>query len=177
MTQPRETVIVTGSSGLIGSAVVNRLVRRFAVVGFDRAGPPHPPPAAESVPVDLTSEESIREGLARVRHAYGQQIASVIHLAAYYDFSGDDSPLYEEITVRGTERLLSALASFDVGQFVFSSTMLVHAPTEPGRPINEDWPLAPKWAYPQSKVQTETLLREQHGLLPLVLQRIAGVYD
>lgn len=177
MSPSKQTVIVTGSSGLIGSAVVNRLARTFTVVGFDRAGPPHPPPTAESIAVDLASDESVREGLARVRHAYGQQIASVVHLAAYYDFSGDDSPLYEQITVRGTERLLRGLSSFDVGQFVFSSTMLVHAPTEPGRPIDENWPLEPKWAYPQSKVETETLLREQHGLLPLVLLRIAGVYD
>ena len=35
----RETVIVTGSSGLIGSAAVRRLAERFRVVGFDRDGP------------------------------------------------------------------------------------------------------------------------------------------
>lgn len=32
----RGTVIVTGSSGFIGSALVKRLARRFRVVGFDR---------------------------------------------------------------------------------------------------------------------------------------------
>jgi hypothetical protein len=42
MTTPQETTLVTGSSGLIGSAVINRLAN-----GFDQAGPPHPPPAAE----------------------------------------------------------------------------------------------------------------------------------
>lgn len=36
------TVLVTGSSGLIGTAVCNRFGGRFNVVGFDRAGPPHP---------------------------------------------------------------------------------------------------------------------------------------
>jgi len=45
----------------------------------------------------------------RIRYAYGERIASGIHLAAYYDFSGEPSPLYDEITVRGTERLLRAL--------------------------------------------------------------------
>lgn len=173
----REVVLITGSSGLIGSAAVNRLAEQFTVVGFDRDGPPHPPPAAECVCVDLTSDESVREALERVRYAYGERIASVIHLAAYYDFSGEPNPLYEEVTVRGTERLLRALRDFEVEQFVFSSTMLVHAPCEPGERIDEEWPLDPKWAYPQSKLETEQLIREQRDNVPVVLLRIAGVYD
>lgn len=171
------TVLVTGSSGLIGAAVCNRFGRRFSVVGFDRYGPPHPPPSAECVCVDLTSDESVKEAFARVRAGYGERIASVIHLAAYYDFSGAPSEKYETVTVRGTERLLRALQRFDVEQFVFSSTMLVHAPCDPGQRIDEDWPLEPKWDYPKSKVETEELIRAQRGRIPAVLLRIAGVYD
>jgi nucleoside-diphosphate-sugar epimerase len=115
--------------------------------------------------------------MERVRYAYGKRVASVIHLAAHYDFCGEPSPLYEEITVRGTERLLRSLEGFEVGQFVFSSSMLVHAPSEPGRPITEESPLLPKWDYPKSKVETERLLHEIRGNLPLVVLRIAGVYD
>jgi nucleoside-diphosphate-sugar epimerase len=177
MSSQRETIIVTGSSGLIGSAVMSRLAGHFQVVGFDREGPPHPPPSGECVCVDFARDESVAAGLERVRRGYGERIASVIHLAAYYDFSGEPSPKYEEVTVRGTERLLRELAGFQVGQFVFSSTMLVHAPTEPGRPINEEWSLEPKWDYPKSKVKTEELIREQRGDIPAVLLRIAGVYD
>lgn len=81
------------------------------------------------------------------------------------------------MTVRGTERLLRGLQRFYVEQFVFSSTMLVHAPCEPGQRLNEDWPLEPKWDYPKSKVKTEQLIRAQHGDIPVVLLRIAGVYD
>ncbi|MEO8177484.1 MAG: NAD(P)-dependent oxidoreductase [Deltaproteobacteria bacterium] len=172
-----DLVLITGSSGLIGSATVQRLADRHALVGFDRDGPPHPPRAAECVCIALTSDESVREGMERVRYAYGNRIASVIHLAAYYDFSGEPSPLYEQIKVRGTERLMRALQGFDVEQFVFSSSMLVHAPSEPGRRITEDSPLLPKWDYPKSKVETEHLLREKRGNIPLVVLRIAGVYD
>ncbi len=102
-------VLVTGSSGLIGRAVVRSLARSFQVVGFDREGWPHPPREAECVCVDLTSNESVAAGIQRVRYAYGSRIASVVHLAAYYDFSGESSPMYDEITVRGTGRLLRAL--------------------------------------------------------------------
>ncbi|MCI0460814.1 MAG: NAD-dependent epimerase/dehydratase family protein, partial [Gemmataceae bacterium] len=177
MSSQKETVIITGSSGLIGSAVARRFGEPFAVLGFDQEGPPHPPPVAECVCVDLTSDESVAAGLERVRRGYGERIASVIHLAAYYDFSGEPSPKYEEVTVRGTERLLRGLGGFRVEQFIFSSTMLVHAPSRPGRRIDEGWPLDPKWDYPKSKVKTEELIRERRGGIPAVLLRIAGVYD
>jgi hypothetical protein len=40
-----------------------------------------------------------------------------------------------ELPVKGTERLLRGLQDFRVEQFVFSSTMLVHAPSWPRRQI------------------------------------------
>jgi len=177
MDSQKEIVLVTGSSGLLGTATVRRFAEGCQVIGFDREGYPHPPPQAECVCVDLTSEESVQAALDRVRHGYGRRIASVIHLAAYYDFSGEPSPKYEEVTIRGTERLLRGLQRFSVEQFIFSSTMLVHAPCEPGERISEDWPLNPKWDYPKSKVQTEELIQAMRGDIPVVLLRIAGVYD
>jgi nucleoside-diphosphate-sugar epimerase len=174
-----DVVVITGSSGLIGSAVVRRLGARwgdYRLVGFDRAGPPEPPPQAECICIDLTAEQSLKQAMERVRYAYGERIASVIHLAAYYDFSGGASPKYDEITVRGTERLLHALRGFQVEQLVFSSTMLVHAPCEPGQRIDEEWPVEPTWAYPDSKVETEQLIRAERDDIPALLLRIAGVY-
>ena len=177
MNTERDVVIVTGSSGLIGAQTVRRLAARLQVVGFDREGNARPPKEVECICVDVTSDESVRAGMGRVGHAYGDRIGSVIHLAAYYDFSGEPSPKYEEITVRGTERLLRELKQFHVEQFVFSSTMLVHKPSEPGQRITEDAPVEPVWDYPKSKVTTEELLRANRGSIPIVLLRIAGVYD
>lgn len=50
-------------------------------------GYPFPPPTAECVCIDFTSDTSIKNAFERVRFAYGNRIASVVHLAAYYDFS------------------------------------------------------------------------------------------
>ena len=173
-------VIVTGSNGTIGDAVMRRFAGRFDdVVGFDRKSPNPPPPGCTYVPVEITSEESVREGLRIVREHHGARVASVIHLAAYYDFFGEPSEKYDEITVRGTGRLLRGLRELDfkVEQFVFSSTMLVHRPAEPGQFINEEWAVEPTWAYPESKVRTEQLIRDERGDIPAVLLRISGVYD
>lgn len=159
-------------------------MRRFAerfdeVVGFDRQAPTPPPPGCTAVPVDVASDDSVREGLRVIHDHHGTHIAAVIHLAAYYDFLGEPSPKYDEITVRGTGRLLHGLRDlgFTVEQFLFSSTMLVHRPGEPGQFITEDWPLEPSWAYPESKVRTEQLIRAERDGIPAVLLRIAGVYD
>lgn len=172
-------VLITGSSGLIGSRLIERMPRGWRLIGFDREGPPIPPVEAECVPVDLLHDESVDRALERVAFAYGERLASVVHLAAYYDFSGEDSPLYDDLTVRGTERLLGSLRrhGFDVEQFLFSSTMLVHAPCALGERITEDSPIEAKWAYPESKVRAERTIREHRGSIPALMLRIAGVYD
>jgi nucleoside-diphosphate-sugar epimerase len=173
-------VIVTGSNGRIGDAVMRRFANRFTdVIGFDRKAPSPPPPGCTYVPVDITSDISVRGGLDVIRRHHGTQIAAVIHLAAYYDFFGEPSEKYTEVTVRGTGRLLDGLHAlgFEVDQFIFSSTMLVHRPAEPGQFINEDWAIEPTWAYPESKVRTEQLIGEKRGAIPAVLLRISGVYD
>ena len=177
MATQNEAVIVTGSGGLIGGAVILRLAGEYRLFGLDRPEVTSTPPEAEAVAVDVTSDASVQDGLRVVRGRHGERIASVVHLAAYYDFSGEPSPLYEQVTVRGTERLLKGLQAFSVGQFLFSSTMLVHAPCQPGESIDEDWLIAPAWDYPRSKIDTENLIRAQRGPIPAVLLRIAGVYD
>jgi nucleoside-diphosphate-sugar epimerase len=171
-------VLVTGSSGLIGSAVVHRLADTYTVVGFDKPGLPNPPPEAKAMDVDLTDDASVKRGLHELKAHFGPSLAGVVHLAAYYDFSGAPSPLYEQVTVRGTERLLQGLHAlqFEVGRFIFSSTMLVHAPCEVGQKIDEQWPLDPKWDYPRSKVRTEHVIAVERGRTPVLILRIAGVY-
>ena len=180
--EKKETILVTGTSGRIGYHIAKRLVEEqqsFNVSGFDCKAPSHPPPSAECLYVDLTNEESTRRGLQAIRDLHGDHIASVIHLAAYYDFSGAPSPLYDKVTVGGTRRLLRLLQDFKVEQFIFSSTILVQAPSRQGVRINEDSPLdiPPKWAYPKSKIETENVIHAERGNIPVVILRIAGVYD
>ena len=159
---------------------MRRLVGRHGdIVGFDRDAPTPPPPHCVYIPVDITSDQSVRDGLRTIHDHHGSHVASVIHLAAYYDFFGKPSTKYEEITVNGTRRVLRGLheCGFQVEQFIFSSTMLVHRPVEPGEFLTEDSPVEPTWAYPASKVRTEQVIHDERGDIPAVMLRIAGVYD
>ncbi|MEO5571620.1 MAG: NAD-dependent epimerase/dehydratase family protein, partial [Bacteroidia bacterium] len=146
----KEIIIVTGSSGLIGSALIHKIAPLYRLAGLDNAGYPYPPAEAECICLDITSDASVKFAFDRIRYEYGGKITSVVHLAAYYDFLGKPSTLYDEITVKGTERLIKTLQAFEVEQFIFSSSMLIYKPTLPGKKMNEEWALEPKWDYPKS---------------------------
>ena len=177
MSEEKGVILVTGSCGRIGAAVVKKLGTDFRMVGFELLKAFYASANEELVPCDLSSDESVHQALTHIRNFYGTHISSVIHLAAYYDFAHKKSGLYNKITVEGTRRLLKGLQSFTVDQFIFSSTMLVHAPCQPGQKINEEWPIEARWGYPESKVKTEKVIHEERGSIPAVILRISGVYD
>ncbi|QDY99274.1 NAD-dependent epimerase/dehydratase family protein [Nitratireductor mangrovi] len=170
----KPVILITGAAGDIGSALVAALAPDYTVVGLDLKDKQAD---CELFAVDLSSRDSVELALRNFRDRHGGKIASVIHLAAYFDFTGEDHPLYDNVNVEGTRNLLRALQDFEVGQFLYSGTMLVHRPAEPGQPIDERAPIEPKWAYPQSKARAEEIIREEHGDIPYVLLHLAGLYD
>lgn len=176
MAQEKEVVLITGCSGRIGFKVAERFAGKYSLVGFDVFLVGHFP-SIDIVIMDVASDESVIKGLKLVKEKYGHRIAAVVHLAAYYSFSKGNKGAYERITVQGTARLLAGLQHFEVEQFIFSSTMLVHAPCQVGQKIDENWPIQPKWDYPKSKVRTEAEIHKLRGKIPTVVLRIAGVYD
>jgi nucleoside-diphosphate-sugar epimerase len=170
-------VLLTGASGLIGTRVARALADRYGVVGLDVKPPLDEASLAGFIECDLTETESVAQSLQQVRDRHGQNVASVVHLAAYYDFSGEPSPLYDKLTVEGTRRLLMALQDFRVQQFIFSSSLLVMEPAEEGEKVTESSPVEGTWDYPQSKIEAEQVIRETRGGIPAVILRLAGVYD
>ena len=170
----KPVVIITGASGSVGSSLAEALRPHYRVVGMDTSKPDDDPDAIE---FDLTSDDSVQDAMREFRERHGERIASVVHLAAYFDFSGEQRPQYQQVNVEGTRRLLRALQDMQVEQFVYSGTMLVHEAAEPGQRIDEDAPIRPRWAYPQSKAAAEKVIRDEHGDIPYVLLHLAGLYD
>lgn len=178
MASTDKLIVVTGCSGRIGTRVTKRFSDQgFTVVGFDLDPPKSEAGEVDFVKVDLTSDSSVEQGFEHIRQKYGTRITAVIHLAAYYSFSGEKPELYDKITVQGTGRMINEAKKFQTEQFLFSSTMLVYKPCKPGQRITEDSPLLPKWDYPKSKVKTENLMHKERGPIPTVVMRIAGCYD
>lgn len=167
-------VLITGAAGNIGRSLAAALGARYRIVGLDmKSGDTDYPVIA----VDLSSADSVTRALERVRRDHGAQIASVVHLAAYFDFTGEDKPQYRAVNVDGSRNLMRALRGFAVEQFLYSGTMLVHEPVRPGERINEARAIAPGWAYPKSKAEAEQAIGAERGDIPVVFLHLAGLYD
>jgi len=173
----KPVILVTGSEGLIGDAIVNWEYEKYEIASFDIARPHKRPDIQDFINCDMTSDESVASALRTLRERHGNKLASVVHLAAYYDFSGKPSRLYNDLTVEGTRRLIRGLQQFEVEQFIFSSTHIVMAPSERGEPITESSPIGAEWDYPKSKLAAEKVIREERGSIPAVILRIGGVYN
>ncbi len=174
MTAGKPIVLITGAAGAIGGALGAALEDEYRVVGLDMKGKRAEFPLIE---IDLTDAASTAAALERFAAEYGREIAAVIHLAAYFDFTGEENPLYDKVNVEGTRNLLRALGGFEIDRLIYSGTMLVHAPGKPGESIDETAPVEPKWAYPNSKARAEEVIREERGDIPVLLLHLAGLYD
>jgi nucleoside-diphosphate-sugar epimerase len=170
----RPVILITGAAGNLGRTLAAALAADYRIVGLDIAS------AAADYPIfdaDFSNVAAIELALTRLREQFGTKIASTVHLVAYFDQTGEDNPLYQSVNVDGTRNLLRALQPFEVEQFVYASTMLVHAPCKPGEHIDEDQPFGPAYIYPESKLAAEEVIRAEHGHIPYVILRLAGVYD
>lgn len=170
----KPVVLITGAAGNIGTRLAETLSGDYRVMGIDLPGSCQ---GKDMYGCDITERASVQRAIDKILKAAGGKIASVIHLAAYFDFSGEDRPQYDAVNVEGTRNLLAALKGAEVEQFVYSGTMLVHAPGKPGERITEETPLAPGWAYPKSKAKTEEVIREEAGGMRPVFLHLAGLYD
>ena len=107
----RPIVLITGATGNLGRSLGEALGRDYRIVGLDRNAEGADFPVFEA---DFTSDAAVELALRKFRDAFGSRIASVIHLVAYFDFTGEDNPLYQSVNVEGTRRLLRALQDFEV---------------------------------------------------------------
>lgn len=170
-------IMITGCSGRIGTRAIERFSKEYQVVGFDIVPPKGHYDNFHFIKMDLSSEENIAQGFKEAKSRFGDHVASMIHLAAYYNFTGGGRDLYDKITVRGSERILHHLQDFNCEQFIFSSTQLLMATCKVGEKINEDSPVDATWDYPISKIKTEKIIHTKRGNIPVVILRIVGCYD
>jgi nucleoside-diphosphate-sugar epimerase len=170
----RPIVLITGAGGNLGRTLAAALAGDYRIVGLNRTAADGDYPIFAA---DFSNAAAIELAMTRVRERFGTRIASVVHLVAYFDQTGKDNPLYHSVNVEGTRNLLHSLQPFEVEQFIYASTMLVHAPCRPGEHIDEQQPFDPAYAYPKSKLEAERVIAAEHGRIPYVILRLAGVYD
>jgi len=173
----KPVVLVTGSSGFISTRVMATLSSDYQVVEFDLTRSEEGAAGAEWIECDLTEDGSVAQALTTIRAKRGTRLASVIHVAACPDFSGEPSPLHRILTVEGTRRLLRGLQEFQVEQFVLSSSLLAVRPAEESKVVPEQSVTEVAWDYPHSQLEAERVIEQERGSIPTVILRVAEVYD
>ena len=175
----KSLIVVTGSSGFIGQALLHKLARniaesKFEVVGLDIRSVPTTPAQVECFQVDLGDPKQIREFFSNL----DRPLDGLINLAAYYDFNNGPSIYYDNL-LNGLPALAEGFQQnrSENAVFVQASSMAALAPVEPGKRQTADSPSEDRWAYPRFKMKSEEILRKclhPHELVEFVL---AAVYS
>lgn len=181
-------VLVTGSAGFIGSAVVRRLKAAGAfVIGYDKltyAGAAQP-----GSPVDVLVKGDIANR-ARIDAALAEHKPDLImHLAAesHVDRSIDGPAVFIETNIVGTYVMLEAAAKHwktlpddkkKTFRFHHISTDEVYGALGPEGSFREDTPYDPRSPYSASKAASDHLVSAWHHTygLPIVMSNCSNNY-
>jgi nucleoside-diphosphate-sugar epimerase len=163
-------VLVTGSSGYVGSAVAARLERAMRVIRLDR----RPGPCTTTV-ADIQDTQVVQR-LCRGADA-------VVHTAALHvpDLGKASPEEFRRVNVEATRGLLEAAIGAGVTRFVLLSTTSVYGcSSRPGPPAtwaDESLSPRPEDEYDGTKLEAETLVRDAaDARLSTVILRLARCF-
>ncbi|MCL5985806.1 MAG: NAD-dependent epimerase/dehydratase family protein [Actinobacteria bacterium] len=167
-------ILVTGSTGYLGSNLTRRLVRDgHEVRTFARKNSPNLKNLddldVEMAYGDLTDEESIKNAI--------KNINVVFHIGAIYREAKVKEQYYFDVNAEGTRRMLEASLKGGVEHFIHCSTIGVLGGPKV-LPANEDSPYNPGDPYQRSKVEGEKIALEFHkkNSLPVTVIRPGAIY-
>ncbi len=179
MTRPLPRLVLLGASGFIGRQLLEGLrddYRIFALARRSREAcgiPAHP--SVTWIPTDITDPASVDAAFAQIRAAGGADF--VVHLAAYYDYTGDDHPEYQRTNVQGMRFVLEACRALQPRLFVFASSVAACEFPRAGDVLTEASPADGRHAYAVSKRLGEELLGLYREAYPCVIVRLGAVFS
>lgn len=166
-------VLVTGSSGRVGSAVVARLLHEgHAVCGFDLRASGRQHPNYEEVEGSLDDAETAASA--------AKDADIVLHLGAFMSWVAAEREQMFRANVEGTRVLLDAAAGAGVRRFVFASSGEVYPENAPvSLPVIEDHPLKANSPYGLTKLLGEEMVRfhQRIGSFETVILRFSHTQD
>lgn len=172
-------LLVTGASGFIGRHLLDALKDEWRIVGLARrtqtrsGAPVHPNITWHQV--DIGDALGLTKVFRRIK-ADGP-VDVVVHLAAHYDFTGEEHPEYWRTNVDGLRNVLDHCRALEPRRFVFSSSTAACAFPARGGALNEDSPPDGDHLYARTKAIGERMLAEYADDFPSVIVRFAALFS
>lgn len=172
-------LVITGASGFVGRHLLDVLKHDYRIFGMARRSQAEAgAPVHENISwwqVDIGDRAPLAHAFERVRESGGADL--LIHLAAHYDFTGDEHPEYERTNVTGLRHVLDLSKGLGLKRFVFSSSVAACELPPPGRTLDETSPPDGHHIYARSKRMGEEMLREYERFFPTTIVRFAALFS
>ncbi len=177
MALPR--ILVTGASGFIGRHLLDSLKEDFRIIGLARRSQIRcGAPFHDNITwhqVDIGDPATMRSVFDEIR-AEGP-VDIVFHLAAHYDFTGEDHPEYYRTNVDGLRNILEHCSTLRPKMFLFSSSVAACAFPPAGKALTETSPPDGDHVYAKTKAIGEAMLAEYNDEFPSVIVRFAALFS
>lgn len=173
----RQTVLITGASGFLGTALIERLNRKYHIIGIDKILHKDRDNSVLWYKVDISDKALLHSIFHKIKVKVSGKIDYVFHLAAYYDMTNKKSWRYHETNVNGTRYLLDNLIHFNVSNFIFTSSTVVFKPTGADDKLNESSDLSSFMHYGNSKVAGEKIISAYKEKIKATIFRLSAVYS
>jgi nucleoside-diphosphate-sugar epimerase len=176
---PLPRLVITGASGFIGRRLLEGLKEQFEIVGLARRSQVRcGAPVHDNISwyqVDIGDRESLATAFRFIRETGGADY--VIHLAAHYDFTGDDHPEYRRTNVDGLRHVLDECRSLRLKRFFFASSLAACEFPPPGEVLTESSAPDGDHVYAVTKRMGEEMLAEYDDSVPSCIVRFAAVFS
>jgi len=176
----KKIVIVTGSSGFLGSAICVDLSRDHDIIGMDCREPSaalrRRAPDVQWLTMDISDQGGVKSFFDRL-DADGRTVDFVLHMAAFYHFGQHWLPEYERVNVQGLRNILDGACRVRTRRFIFAGSIASLPPPGPGAVLSEKTSPGTATAYTKSKTIGEALLARYSERMPTLALRIGGVFS
>mgnify|MGYP001188366476 FL=1 len=158
--------LVTGSSGYVGSVIVNKLLEsNKEVVALDSSpSKVNSKYINKNINLDITNYKRLEEIFI------SNKIESIYHCAAQLIYNKKNSEYFRKVNIEATDILSNLAIKYNVKNFIYLSSNCVYGKLN-SLDIPENFPLNPFEEYGDSKLQSEKILLSKKENLNVIIFR------